>query len=129
MKKEEGSNDHRSCIHRNVTVGTLAYIDRSVISHTPSNTRSSDRNPRGVSGDPVVVGKITRIKASLPGSTLSGIRRRGATAPYERSSPESLFMMTGLGKSSSTVGITPKHTSIMPTNASSIKDSALCRSL
>jgi hypothetical protein len=58
MKKEE-SNDHRSCIDRNVTVGTLAYIDRSVISHTPSNTLSSDGNPRGVSRDPVAGGKIT----------------------------------------------------------------------
>jgi len=128
MNKEEKLNDHRSCIDRNITVGTLAYIDRSVISHTPSNTRSSDGNPCGVSRDPVVGGKITRIKASLPGSTSSGIRRRGATATHERISPEPLFMMNGLGKFSSRVAITPKRTSIMPTNSLSTKDSALCRS-
>lgn len=75
MNKEEESNDLRSRIDRNVTVGTLAYTDRSVIAHTPSNTRSSDGNPCGVSRDPVVGGKITRVEASLPGSTSSGIRR------------------------------------------------------
>jgi hypothetical protein len=66
MTKEE-SNDYRSNIDRNVTVGTVAYIDGSVISHTLAYTLPSYGNPRDISRDPLIGGKITRIQERRTG--------------------------------------------------------------
>jgi hypothetical protein len=57
--RRERSNDYRSSINRHAVVGTLAYPDWPVISHTSWNTLPSYGSPGAVGRNPVVDRKIT----------------------------------------------------------------------
>jgi len=60
--RREESNDYWRNINRHAVVGTLAYPDWPVISHTSWNTRPSYGSPGAIGRNPVVDRKITRIE-------------------------------------------------------------------
>ena len=70
---KEESNDHRRRINRNVNVGTVAYIDRSLIPHTLSNPLQSYGAPRGNNRHPVVGGTLIGIKEAPPRAALRDV--------------------------------------------------------
>ena len=69
--RREESNDYWSSIDRHAVVGTLAYPDWPVISHTSWNTLPSYGSPGAIGRNLVVDRKIARIEeAREPGLAL-----------------------------------------------------------